>query len=93
MALIDDLYNTENLITQKLKFDNKIKLDLDKLVITGHSFGGMAAIATARLDKRIKACVTLDPWLFAYHKEINEKDFYLDIPFFAVCTEDFHPVC
>lgn len=53
----------------------------------------MTAIAVSKLDKRIKACLTLDPWLFAYHKEINDKDFYLDIPFFAICTEMFHPYC
>ena len=33
----------------------------------GHSFGGMTAILVTKKDKRVKACITLDPWLYAYH--------------------------
>ncbi len=51
-----------------------MKFDIDKLVIGGHSFGGMTAIAAANYDRRIKACVTLDPWLYVYHKEINSAE-------------------
>ncbi len=49
-----------------LKFPSKVKLDLDNIVVGGHSFGGMTAIAAARSDDRIKACITLDPWVYTY---------------------------
>ncbi len=60
-----------------LGFPNQVKLNLDKLIAGGHSFGGMTGIAAARSDDRIKAVVTLDPWLFAYHNEIKSGDFFL----------------
>lgn len=53
----------------------------------------MTAIAAARSDDRIKACITLDPWVFTYQKEINQGEFYLKKPFYAVSTEAFHPFC
>lgn len=70
-----------------------MKLDLDKIVLGGHSFGGMTAIAASKLDNRIKACITLDPWLFVYHNEIMNGEFSLNIPYIAVSTEKFHPYC
>jgi cephalosporin-C deacetylase-like acetyl esterase len=68
-------------------------MDLDRLVIGGHSFGGMTAIATAKMDPRIKACITMDPWLYVYHNEINRGDFSLNVPIVAVSTQHFHPFC
>jgi cephalosporin-C deacetylase-like acetyl esterase len=47
-------------------------MDTNKLIVSGHSFGGMTAIATAKIDKRVKACCVLDGWLFCKDKEINE---------------------
>lgn len=76
-----------------MNFPKEIKIDLDKIILSGHSFGGMTAISTSRLDTRVKACFTLDPWLYAYHKEINAGEFFLNIPLFTVSTEAFHPVC
>lgn len=66
-------------------------MDFSKLVMCGHSFGGMTAISVSRKDTRIAACVTLDPWLFAYENEIMTQNFGLSIPFFVTCTEYFHP--
>ena len=39
------------------------RVDTDALVAAGHSFGGGAAIALARSDSRITACVVNDPWM------------------------------
>jgi dienelactone hydrolase len=41
------------------------RVDTDALVAAGHSFGGATAIALARADARIAACVVNDPWLHA----------------------------
>ena len=66
---------------------------MDKLIAGGHSFGGMTGIAAARSDDRIKAVVTLDPWLFAYHKEVLAGDFFIKQPLIAANSEFFHQYC
>ena len=53
---------------------------MNKLIISGHSFGGMTAIAVGNSDKRVKACLTLDPWFFSYHKEMEEGTYKINIP-------------
>ena len=91
-ALIDELFDSESrekLLREKLKFPDGVCIDMSKLVVTGHSFGGMTAIETAHQEPvRVKACLTLDPWLYTMHQEIiNEKDAYvLTQPFQAVST-------
>jgi dipeptidyl aminopeptidase/acylaminoacyl peptidase len=57
---------------KRLGFSQKIEIDVSRLIISGHSFGGITAINMAKEDSRIKLCATLDPWLFAHHKEIIE---------------------
>lgn len=57
----------------------------------GHSFGGMTAIAVSKKDPRVAACITLDPWLYVYEKEIMEQNYGLTIPLFVINTEYFHP--
>ena len=37
----------------------------------GHSYGGVTALKTAMEDDRVKAVVTLDPWLFPVFPEIE----------------------
>lgn len=71
----------------KLGFRESVRLDLDKLTLAGHSFGAMTAIATAKLDARVRACITLDPWLYVYHEDIMKGEFGLNVPFLAVSTE------
>ena len=64
MALIDEIFKPETLNENKLKFPSTIKIENEKIITSGHSFGGMTAIATAQLDNRVRACLTLDPWLY-----------------------------
>jgi pimeloyl-ACP methyl ester carboxylesterase len=47
-----------------LGFDESVTIDLDRLIVGGHSFGGMTAIATAHEDPRVKAIFGFDPWLW-----------------------------
>ena len=55
-------------------------MDLDKLILGGHSFGGMTAMQYARKDPRIKALFTLDPWLYPRKAEIEKGEFKIDLP-------------
>jgi dipeptidyl aminopeptidase/acylaminoacyl peptidase len=57
---------------KRIGFPEKVSIDMSRLIISGHSFGGITAINIAKEDSRIKLCATLDPWLFAHHEEINE---------------------
>jgi hypothetical protein len=49
--------------------------DLDKLIINGHSFGGMTSVNVAANDDRFKAALGLDIWLFPIkdHPELKIK--------------------
>jgi len=39
-----------------------LNVDMNKLVMSGHSFGGMTAIEVALISNDIKCVVTLDPY-------------------------------
>ncbi len=41
------------------------KVDLDRLALVGHSFGGVTVLAVAARDSRVKAVVSMDP---VYHQ-------------------------
>ncbi len=55
-------------------------MDLEKLLMTGHSFGGMTTLIVAHEDKRIKGVFTMDPWLWVRLEEIEKKEFFLTQP-------------
>lgn len=58
----------------KLRFPPGVHLDLSKLILSGHSFGGMTCIETARNEPvRVKACLTFDPWLYCLMNEIKSS--------------------
>ena len=49
---------------------------MSNLIVSGHSFGGMTALETAKLEpERVKACLTMDPWLYCRHEAILEKNY------------------
>ncbi len=41
----------------------KNQLDLNKIAVGGHSYGGATALTSSALDNRIQACIGLDPWV------------------------------
>ena len=49
-------------------FQTNVSLAFEKTIIMGHSFGGSTAAAVALVDKRVRDCVLLDPWLAALKK-------------------------
>jgi len=48
-------------------------------------------VSVAHRDQRVKACLTLDPWLYVYQQEIRAAEMRVDVPFAAISTEWFHP--
>lgn len=48
-------------------------LDLGKVGILGHSFGGTTSLEAAARDKRLKACLVLDSWSLAMTDSTIEK--------------------
>lgn len=60
---------------------------MDKLIISGHSFGGGTAVGAGIKDDRIKACLPLDPWLWPYRDEL--KNMSINKPFFMIYSETY----
>ena len=58
----------------------------------GHSFGGLTALTVAEKDKRIKAVITLDPWIWSRNHDVITNNFKLSQPSFNIITEGFGPV-
>ena len=65
--LIDDMQDDKFLA--KLGFNAKLKLDMQSLIVAGHSFGGATAIKAGFEDRRIKCILTLDPWLMPIRED------------------------
>ena len=68
----------------KLGFDYEV--DKEKIVTSGHSFGGITAIRAAVLDKRVKAVLSMDPWTWIHDKDILEGKMKINCPLIAVNT-------
>ena len=48
---------------------------MSKLIMAGHSFGGITAIGATNKDSRITACIPMDPWFFPYKNEYDTLNF------------------
>ena len=68
-------------------------MDDTKLAVGGHSFGGITAVKTAFLDKRVKACLAFDPWLYLHESDILKGTLKLAVPFISVNSEYFAEIC
>ena len=49
------------------------KLNLERIAVGGHSYGGATAIHSAKADKRIKTCFVLDGWINPVPKTTIEQ--------------------
>ena len=67
---------------QSGEIESKIngKIDLEKLAIGGHSYGGSTAMVASHRDNRAKACFVLDGWVSPIPQ--NTIDEGINIPFF-----------
>ena len=54
-------------------------IDLERVGIMGHSFGGGTAIVASSKDKRLDACLALDGWLVPVEQSIIKRG--LTVPF------------
>jgi predicted dienelactone hydrolase len=77
--LIDDIF-TGGFLQDTLNFEANAQLDLERMVISGHSFGGVNAIECAYSDTRIKYLLTLDPWVWIIHEAISGGRFKVTQP-------------
>ena len=54
-------------------------IDLDRIGIMGHSFGGATSIVASSRDKRLGACINLDGWMVPVESSIIQSG--MKIPF------------
>jgi len=53
-----------------------MKIDLNKLTMMGHSFGGLTALeASWEYFDEIKYCVSLDPWFYPNTDDVKNGKF------------------
>ena len=45
-------------------------MDLNRIAVGGHSYGGATAITASYRDRRIRACFNLDGWISPVPKEV-----------------------
>ena len=75
-------------------FGANTRVDMEELVLMGHSFGGITAMMVAAMcadNEQPRACLTMDPWLFAHSDDFDSGKFSLKCPMQIVNSEDFHP--
>lgn len=60
----------EKIQSGNLKSQLNGQLDLDKIAVGGHSYGGATSITASAWDSRIKACIGLDPWVSPVPKSV-----------------------
>lgn len=66
---------------------------LEKLIMSGHSHGGAAALRISSSDKRVKCCAVFDPWLVPLKNGIEDGSFdtYTQDSIFIINNESFLP--
>ena len=92
-ALVEEICSkTDSFIRKCFTGENSAKIDTSKLVLSGHSFGGITAVSVQRDDPRVKAAIGMDVWFFPHYKELNAKKFGIKEESQATClltTEAF----
>jgi predicted dienelactone hydrolase len=68
-ALIDEI-SVKTFMKNILQFE-AVSLDLNKLIMAGHSMGGATALRIANSEPRAKCVLTHDPWLLPINREIH----------------------
>ena len=68
------LNQIEKMKDKRIKTNFSEALDLDRIGIFGHSFGGGTSLAVSILDSRIKSCLSLDGWYVPVYPEIYNQE-------------------
>ncbi len=77
------------MIAQNSFGPSRLSLDMEKLTICGHGFGGTTSVVVASKDKRIKRVITFDPWLSPLHDDIVNRVISVPQPHCSVNSEMF----
>ena len=88
--LIDDIC-TEGMLQEMLDLDSEVHMDLNKLILGGHSFGGLTTIFTANTDTRVKCVFGFDAFLYPISEELDAGQINLSQPQMHIITEGFAP--
>ena len=62
----------ERIQSGEIKSQINGKIDLEKIAVGGHSYGGSTATVASQRDKRINACFVLDSWISPIPQETIE---------------------
>ena len=73
----------------KNELSQDVELDLERLTIVGHGFGGTTAVTVASKDDRIKKVLTFDPWLPPIKEEVSNGEIRMNQSFCSVNSEMF----
>lgn len=88
---LDDIHHLLDHI-KSVELSKIPSIDLNKLVMSGHSMGGMTTIEACRkFESDIKYCIPLDPFFRATFEYIEKHDDYtVSQPMCIISTEHFH---
>jgi alpha/beta superfamily hydrolase len=64
--------------TKQVFSNGDIMVDLSKLTVCGHSFGGLTALEVAKTNKKVKSSLILDPWYFLKSQDISRNLYHFD---------------
>jgi len=68
------------MIEKTLGFHPNARFNLDKLIVGGHSFGGMSSVYSAFREKRVKAVFGFDAWVWAVLSKVYAAKFIVRQP-------------
>ena len=87
---VDDIKFLLDYIEQQPDIFERIEeIDLDTIVLIGHSFGGATVLEAAK-DSRITHVISLDPWMLPISDQISSKNFKLSQPICIINSDSFH---
>ncbi|CAG9830687.1 unnamed protein product [Diabrotica balteata] len=85
--VLDSVPNTRN---NQFRLEYLVgKIDVNNLVMMGHSFGAATALTTFSKSPHLKQCIVLDPWMFPI-KDDDLHDKIFGKPVLFINTETFH---
>ena len=90
--LLMDEISSKDFALEVLGFSNVVKID-PNFIIGGHSFGGGTALKVGDSDPRVKAVLTMDPWMLPLKKLVEAKLLknLTEKPLFVLNSSSFNP--
>jgi pimeloyl-ACP methyl ester carboxylesterase len=72
----------------KIESQINAKIDLERIAVGGHSYGGSTATVVSQQDDRIKACFVLDSWISPIPQETIDDGIHIPFLFMGRPTWD-----